>query len=67
MPSEARDDGIGLQSPEIRQCLPAGEIVGDGDQVPPGQRLATTPEAEPKCNLREEVAEAEGTRVRGRR
>ena len=45
VPSEARGDGIGTMSLEIRHCHPAG-APAIGRQVPPGQREATRPEAE---------------------
>ena len=55
VPSGARDEGIGRRAPETRHCHPAGEFTVHGEQVPSGQRLATRPEAEPKCDLRKEV------------
>ena len=51
VPSEARDEGMGRRALETRHCHPAGEHVRWDAHVPSGQRLATRPEAEPKCYL----------------
>jgi hypothetical protein len=44
---------------ETHQRYPVGEMAS-GHQVPPDQRLATRSAAEPKCDRREAVSEAEG-------